>query len=323
MRNLVTGLVLAVATAGCQQQLGSPATVLAQEDPGVQSLAVDGSYVYWTTAAGLVKRLALAGGTPEVVASGQRSADNLVVDDTHVVWSLGDTLAVVEKSSGAVTSFAAQGQVQRLSSDATSLYWTVQDGESGAVNKASKLGQGLTPLATMQSNPLAVSAGLANVLWANTAGSATDASAVLAVPASGGQETLVVSSVDRCVSIATDAGHLYWADAADSVHGTIAMSALDGTNVQTLSTGETNLWSVATDSASVFYSSTDGRLAVVAVTGGAPFPFIAGPAGRVSFALDATNVYWVNENDGAIMTSPKPQAPSASSVVGEGSPIPQ
>ncbi len=331
MRYLIPGLALVAAAAGCQQQLGSSATMLAQEDIGVvQSLAVDGSYVYWTTLPGLVKRVPTTGGTPEVIASGQPNADKLLVDDTHVAWSLGQTITTLEKSSQTLTTFAAQGTVGGLSSDSNSLYWTT---DSGDVNKASKAGDDFASLATAQVGTGALSAGLASIFFGGETTAATITNTapanpaimggILTVPDNGGAVFQYVSSIDRLVSLTTDSDNVYWADAADSTNGTINMAALDGSNPQTLSTGETNLVSLATDSTNVYYSSSDGRLAVVSTQGGAPLPFITGPAGLVSFALDVTNIYWVNQSDGAIMTAPKPDPLAASSVPGEGSPIPQ
>ncbi len=49
MKRFLQGAVLAgaLASAGCQQQLGSPATALATGEFFVTSIAVDDGYVYW------------------------------------------------------------------------------------------------------------------------------------------------------------------------------------------------------------------------------------------------------------------------------------
>ncbi len=313
-----------LATLGCQQQ-GSLVGVLATGEVGVTSIAVDDFYVYWTTQDGEIRKVPSQGGAVQSVATAQSGADNLVVDETHLVWSTGDSINALVKTTGVVNSFVANGTVQRLSTDPTSVYWTVA---SGDVNAASKTGAQSRALATAQVNPLAISAG-AMIYWADAGatGQPSGGGAVLSVGPSGGTAQTVLPMQDNPVALMTDGAYLYWGNQGDSTNGTVSIAAVDGTNPQTLASNVAQLHTVVGDGVSVYYSSLDGSVSAVPVSGAAWMttnqttvdmapgttstqsgtPLILGPAGTVSLAMDATSIYWANQADldGAILTMPK------------------
>ena len=321
---------LGLATAGCQQQ-GSLVGVLATGQVGVTSIAVDDFYVYWATQDGEIRKVPSQGGAVQSVATGQSGADNLVVDETHLVWSTGESISALAKATGTVSTIVANGTVQRLTTDPTSVYWTVA---SGDVNAASKTGAESRALATSQSNPLAISAGAAMVYWANAVGASTGTNgdpngggAVLSVSPSGGVAATVLATQDNPVALMTDGAYIYWGNQGDSTNGTVSIAAVDGTNPQTLASNVAQLHTVVGDGVSVYYSSLDGSVSAVPVSGAAWMttnqttvdmapgtsstqsgtPLILGPAGTVSLAMDATSLYWANQADldGAILTMPK------------------
>jgi hypothetical protein len=72
---------------------GMPRQVsLGNSGSDVSSLAVDDAFVYWTTFddGGVVFRAPRAGGTPEILASGQREARGVTFDETRVYWIVTD-----------------------------------------------------------------------------------------------------------------------------------------------------------------------------------------------------------------------------------------
>jgi hypothetical protein len=69
------------------------------------SLKVDGDWLYWTNAGsvteqhmdGSVMKVAVAGGTPVVLAPNQPFARGLVLDDTNAYWITDSAIMTVAK----------------------------------------------------------------------------------------------------------------------------------------------------------------------------------------------------------------------------------
>jgi hypothetical protein len=77
---------------------GGPPEVLATANATLTSIAVDGTYVYWTqteaVGSGSVLRVALAGGTPEILATNQLSPRAIAIDQGNVYWINWGTMQV-------------------------------------------------------------------------------------------------------------------------------------------------------------------------------------------------------------------------------------
>jgi hypothetical protein len=68
--------------------LGGGATTKLASSPDPLALVVDGASVYWTEYnAGTVMKVAVGGGTPTVVASGQLGPNGLTADATSLYWT--------------------------------------------------------------------------------------------------------------------------------------------------------------------------------------------------------------------------------------------
>ncbi len=66
---------------------GSGACEVLVDDPdGLFDFAVDGRYVYWATATGLVKRMRTCGGSAEVIAHDQDLPVSIAVGDSAIYW---------------------------------------------------------------------------------------------------------------------------------------------------------------------------------------------------------------------------------------------
>jgi len=138
------GGVFSCATGGCATptQIGSSAG-------GPWDLAVDGSYVYWTTAeGGQVLRCPLTGcgsNAPLVIADNQAFPGGIAVDVSGVYW-LNQTSGAVLRcdttgcANGPQVLATGQNQPWEIVLDATSLYWTNAGttGNDGAIMRLAK-----------------------------------------------------------------------------------------------------------------------------------------------------------------------------------------
>lgn len=291
---LVAGL-LAAAT-GCQES-ASIVGVIARNERGVTSIAVDEGFVYWAKGDGTIKRFNLDTGELRTLGEVDGPVDNLTIDRSHVFASTGGALLKVAKSGGAMEQFTLTAAAQALSLDDDHLYLA---SSAGTVDQHTKDGAFLQTLATSE-NPRAVLAGTSTVFW----GSSVPQGAVMQVPVQGGTVTPILPNEDAPVALTMDIAHLLWANAGDGQSGTINTSALDGSDKRVLASGQQQLHAVMTDSTYVYWSNLVGEVHTVSSAGGDPYPLITGPLGRVSIAMDVTSVYWANSADGAILTMSK------------------
>jgi hypothetical protein len=107
---------------------GGAITTLASHQILPNSIAVDGSRVYWATADSLLSA-PLAGGTVTTLASGQDGPAGLALDATAVYWTNFGTGSVLSVPlGGGSISTLASGQSGPLGIvvDGTSVYWTDQ-----------------------------------------------------------------------------------------------------------------------------------------------------------------------------------------------------
>jgi len=101
---------------------------------------LDATSIYWTDSlSGTVMKVALSGGTPTTLASGQGGGPNgIAVDSVSVYWANGGGAVMkVPLGGGTPTTLAfGQNNPECIVVDSTSVYWT--DAFGGTVMKAAK-----------------------------------------------------------------------------------------------------------------------------------------------------------------------------------------
>jgi hypothetical protein len=110
---------------------------------GAGGLAMGPATVYWTAAGptnaeGLVMSVALDGGTPTTVASGQNGVNLMTSDANNLYWTNGSGSVVTLPFGGGVPTTLATGQAGpgNIAVDSTTVYWANANG--GQIMKVAK-----------------------------------------------------------------------------------------------------------------------------------------------------------------------------------------
>ena len=269
---------------------------------------LDATAVYFTRflPAGAVMVVPKAGGTATSIATGQKYAEGMAVDDGHVYW--------ITEASG------ADGSVWRASKDGTALVSlasgqlapsgiAIDDGHvywanylaPGDVNALAKGGGGAPTVLTSGGMGLTrVAVDEANVYFLNFYGGTLNR-----VAKTGGAPTLLATEPGLVGGLAIDGTSLYVTAGADVVK--IEKATSTATILAT--TGGPS--DVAVDADSVYFTDAKlGQVLRVAKSGGAPAVLASGQNGPAGIAVDGWCVYWANQgsssgNDGAVMKTRK------------------
>jgi hypothetical protein len=280
---------------------GGAAQTLASAQVNPVSIAIDANRVYWTTAGtsscapdgactsnadGAVLSAPLAGGTPTVVAGGQRAPVSLAVDASNVYFvdegsavfesTIADgTVVQVPVGGGAPTTLAGGlFYPGALAVDGASVYWTIPgaQGVSGSVLKVPIGGGAVTTLASGWPS------------WDLQTGGST-------IPD----------------LIAVDATSVYWVTGnIDGAGAKIMKVPTGGGTPSTLGSVQSEFTTLAVDATTLYW--TDGNSFVrLPLPGGSPTSFAQGeaPLEPGGIALDATTIYWTDPMAQSIKSTPK------------------
>ena len=204
------------------------------------------------------------------LASGLSVPNFIAVDESHVYW----------------TEFASSGPINRV---------PLNGGPVTLVNAGT--GAGGTGIAVDS----------ASVYWASTSGGG--GGAISRAPKSGGALTFLASA-NQPYDLAVDSSYVFWAEANGGSFGSNAIRKvpIDGGSVITVDTGGTLHGVMAIDATNVYYRYNDGfvyKLAKVSKDGGTVIDLVSGLAGPpTGIAVDASSVYWVEQNSGTLSKVP-------------------
>jgi hypothetical protein len=119
---------------------------------------------------------------------------------------------------------------------------------------------------------------------------------------------MIVAGQGNIGDIVSDSTSLYWTDTGPDIYasdGTVARSALDGSNVTVLALGQSEPLDLTVDSTSVYWTnfaggaSSNGSVMEVSLSGGEA-TLLASSDAPYAIAVDATSVYWTDYDDETI-----------------------
>jgi hypothetical protein len=269
----------------------------------VQGVAIDATYVYWVDAGdGSVRRLLKAGGTPDVLATGQAKPLRITVDSTSLYWTnnLGGAVMVMPKAGGTPQVLAPAGQPRGIADDGAYIYWTNQT--DSTVMRVPKAGGTPQVLTTVVELPLSVVVDATDVYFnTDVSGPMGQATGKLyRAPSAGGTASMIASGVPAqapdIYALALNSTSVFWLLSGVSGGGLYMMPKAGGPPVVLPGTSTTYVTvddALAVDECTVYFTTGllggPGPLLRVPIQGGA-MAVHTGSAGW-SLALDTTKVW--------------------------------
>jgi len=307
-----------------------------QYQPG--SIAVDASHVYWLNAStsnpmgGLFSDGTLmscgrdgCGQKPTTLATGQASPRSIAVDAMRVYWSNsgingygtdGSLMMCAAGGCGSTpTALLGNIRIAGLAVDASRAYWTSTGNGSGTVWSCDKGGCVPQPLANVDGLPFNVAVNATTLAWTASKG-ALGGSVWTCTPSACMPEELVVGDAPSALTL--DATNAYF-----TTQDAVMKCAIAGCNNQPTTLAQGLGWpsSIATDGVDVYFTvgvmGQSGAVMKCAVDGckGSPTVIAAGPGilSPRALTVDATGVYWTDDNAGTVMKAPfgPPCSPTA------------
>ncbi len=258
------------------------------------SIAVDDTYVYWTSSAplGVYRIPRLGGGGVQLTDTGVDHPRGIRVDATNVYWvndAVDGSVMKMPKAGGSPVKILDGIEYPHgLAIDATNAYVATRipsdnDSKQGDVWQVSLEGDNLLLLAEGQAFPSGIAVDGLYVYWASAF-----KEAVMKTPIGGGPIVVAASAQSNLLRITIDASNLYW-----TTQKSVVKMSLDSGEITTLAD---EWWvltnTVATNGAYVYYL-TSTELKKVPVVGGAATVMTNSNGITGYIAVDAQFIYLV------------------------------
>jgi hypothetical protein len=255
-------------------------------------IAVDESYVYWTTRnmlgkkMGTVMKAPIAGGASVMIAGGEDDPTGIAVNQTDIYWIdyLGDTIRTAPKAGGTPVTLASGGVATSILVDASSAYFWL----SGGIMKLPLAGGTPVQLAdSIYAFGCAVDA--TNVYWTEV-----DAAVVRKVPIAGGPAVTLANVKPSIVSkIVAGASDVFFTLQS----GKLYSLPIGGGNPTLIDDGdELSHGELAVDAERVYWATYKEIRAVPIAGGPATILYQTPSFAMISLAVDSTRIYWVQES---------------------------
>lgn len=201
---------------------GASPEVLVDGLLGATWVVLDGPRIFWSEPTG--GRIVSAnkdGSDLKVIAASQNQPQHLAVDEQHVYWiryvnAAAQTRQIVRMAKDgtgeqvSVVGSADAPGTTHLALDAQFLYWNGVDADTGAVRRRS----GGLPVELVEPGPKRcgpVVLDATHAYWVSQEGTADEAT-LARFPKSGGCIRALATTTGRTISMAMDAGAVYWLD---------------------------------------------------------------------------------------------------------------
>jgi sugar lactone lactonase YvrE len=243
------------------------------------------------------------GHTLRRLATGLGSPTSLAVDADYAYLLISypaPSITRVPLDGGSPASLATSPVPTGLAIDSTTVYWTDEDVDGGAVLGVPKAGGTVTTLAGGLPPPGPIAVQGSAVYWASSGsgGAACDAGcapSVATVAKTGGAiSTLYTGPASSFPDAIVAHGSSVYLSTSD---GRIVDIPDDGGASKLLRYELTSNEGIADDDAYVYWVNTSGNVMKIAVDGGAA-TVLAYSQQTGSIAVDSTGVYWPNSGDG-------------------------
>ena len=209
---------------------GGAVTTLTTEADAT-ALAVGGGYAYWASlnAMGILFRVPIAGGAPEVLVPGSSFGGGVFLDGSSVYFTNE------AYTTGAVLSAPA-------------------DPASGG---------GVVTLASMRNQPRSVIAQGSLVYWTEAADDTGYLGNVMAVPSAGGAFLTIAAGEINPQALAVDASYVYWTNESDVSIGNVTKAPLGGGPIAVVAAYQSYPGSVAVDDSYVYWTTGEATGSIV------------------------------------------------------------
>jgi hypothetical protein len=293
------------------------------------AIAADGTNVYWTTMDGSVMKVPMSGGAPVTIASSSEAAGQIATDGAFVYWEAGGVLQKVAVDGGPVTTLATSFFPVALAVDGAGVYGLMEQdtwepevvggqetNPPALVTKVPVGGGPATVVGTGSGHPLGqLAIDDDAVYWAE----ADDLyNRIMRASKGGGATTALYSEPSTGLDLegpVVDATNVYWTTVND---GAVRSVPKGGGAATALTPGfglSEDRRGVAVDATGVYWFGNDIQSIL---PGGGLVSWVATAKYAEAMVVGPTNVYWIDQVDGAVMTGPKAGVPVAAAgpVVG-------